>query len=276
MQFALCNEVLREMPFEAQCSYAAALGYAGLEVAPFTLSDEPHRIGAAERTRIRRAAEAAGLRVTGLHWLLVKPEELSITTPDVATHARTRDVLIGLVDLCAELGGSVMVHGSPAQRRIGDSEPKDARKRAIDIFAAVAERAEAAGVVYCLEPLSRHEADFVNTVADAVAVAEEIGRPKHFRTMIDTSAAGLTEEEPVPDLIRRWVPTGWIGHVQLNDTNRRAPGQGGDDFTAILGALSEVGFGGIPAVEPFVYEPDGPATAARAIGYLQGIAEALP
>ncbi len=262
------------MPFEAQCDYAARLGYAGLEVAPFTLSDEPHRLGAEPRARARRAAEAAGVRITGLHWLLVKPEGLSITTPDAEVRARTRGVLEGLIDLCAELGGSVMVHGSPAQRRIGDSAPDDARERALETFAAIAERAEAADVVYCLEPLSRHEADFVNTVAEAVALAEAIGRPKHFRTMIDTSAAGLTEEESVPDLIRRWVPTGWIGHVQLNDTNRRAPGQGDDDFAAILGALQDVGFDGIPAVEPFVYEPDGPATAACAIGYLQGLAEA--
>jgi D-psicose/D-tagatose/L-ribulose 3-epimerase len=37
----------------------------------------------------------------------------------------------------------------------------------------------------------------------------------------------------------------------------------------------EAKYQGIVAVEPFVFEPDGQATAARAIGYARGILEAL-
>jgi sugar phosphate isomerase/epimerase len=78
---------------------------------------------------------------------------------------------------------------------------------------------------------------------------------------------------PVPALLDRWLPTGRVAHIQLNDTNRRAPGQGADNFAAILAALQRNRYGGIAAVEPFIYHPDGPSTAARAIGYLQGLAE---
>jgi len=67
MRIALCNEVLRGMPLKRQCEYAAALGYDGLEIAPFTLSDFPERISTAEATKIRTivdgpaaAAHAAG------------------------------------------------------------------------------------------------------------------------------------------------------------------------------------------------------------------------
>jgi D-psicose/D-tagatose/L-ribulose 3-epimerase len=34
-------------------------------------------------------------------------------------------------------------------------------------------------------------------------------------------------------------------------------------------------YGGVVAVEPFDYVPDGPGCAARSIGYLKGIAESL-
>ena len=71
MKFALCNEVVRELPFAAQCDLAAALGYDGIELAPFTLHDEPHLLPAAERQAVRRAAADAGVAITGLHWLLV-------------------------------------------------------------------------------------------------------------------------------------------------------------------------------------------------------------
>jgi sugar phosphate isomerase/epimerase len=78
----------------------------------------------------------------------------------------------------------------------------------------------------------------------------------------------------VADLIRRWMPTGRVGHVQLNDRNRRAPGEGDDRFAPILKALTDTGYDETVAIEPFVYEPDGPAVAARAIGYLRGLMEA--
>jgi sugar phosphate isomerase/epimerase len=93
--------------------------------------------------------------------------------------------------------------------------------------------------------------------------------------MIDTSAAALAETQPVADVIRQWWPTGHLAHIQVNDRNRRAPGQGQDRFGPIFEALADVGFDGPVAVEPFDYIPDGPTTAAVATGYLRGIMEGL-
>jgi len=275
MRIALCNEVLRDLEFAAQCDMAAKLGYDGLEVAPFTLGEHPHLLPAGRRAELRRAAAEAGLAITGLHWLLVTPGGLSINAPDAAMRRRTVDVIERLVGLCADLGGGVLVHGSPKQRAVAEGDDAAAAYgRAVETLAAAARAAEEAGVVYCIEPLARHETNFVNTVAEAARLVDEIGSPA-FRTMIDTSAAGLTESVPVADLVRKWLPTGKIAHIQLNDTNRRAPGQGSDAFAPILSALKRVKYGGVAAVEPFIYEPDGPTTAALAIGYVRGILEAL-
>src|SRR3954447_18280609 len=102
MRIALCNEVIAPMPFPQQCAYAAKLGYDGLEVAPYTLSEEPHRMGAAQLAAARQAAADAGVVITGLHWLLLKPTGLSISTRDDAVRKRTLDVMFALVDQCAE------------------------------------------------------------------------------------------------------------------------------------------------------------------------------
>jgi sugar phosphate isomerase/epimerase len=207
-----------------------------------------------------------------LHWLLVAPQGLSITTADRAAWEKTVEVMRHLVELCADLGGDYLVHGSPAQRRIdGDV---DAAARAEAAWAAVAVDAEAAGVTYCIEPLAPRETDFVNTVADAAAIVRRIGNPA-LRTMIDTSAAALAEPEPVAATIERWMPTGLIAHVQLNDRNRRGPGEGEDPFTPVLAALKRSGYTAWLAMEPFEYIPDGPTCAARSIGYVAGIVEAL-
>ena len=116
MRLALCNEVLRDRDFAAQCVYAAVLGYDALEVAPFTLADDPLTLAPSKRAEIRRAAADAGIAISGLHWLLVKPDGLSVTSADPCVRARTIAAMRELVDLCAELGGRYLVHGSPAQR----------------------------------------------------------------------------------------------------------------------------------------------------------------
>ena len=275
MRIALCNEVLAAMAFEDQCELAATLGYDGLEIAPFTLADSPHRIDSAEAKRIRGVVESTGLVVTGLHWLLVRPAGLSLTDPDAAVRARTLEVVKRLIGLCAELGGKVLVHGSPKQRGVAAGETLDiARARLRDFLAEAAEAAAAHGVVYCIEPLSRNETLLVNTIAEAAEIVRAVGRPS-LRTMIDCSAAGLSESVTVPELIDAWLPTGLVGHVQVNDPNRRAPGQGEMRFAPIFAALKRQGYDGTVAVEPFDYVPDGAGSAAFAAGYLRGIRESL-
>jgi sugar phosphate isomerase/epimerase len=274
MRIALCNEVLAGMPLQRQCDYASRLGYDGLEIAPFTLSTSPEKISTTEAAKIRATVEASGLVVTGLHWLLVKPEGLSLTDPDAAVRARTLEVMIRLVGLCAELGGAVLVHGSPKQRQIAPGETHAvALARLRDGLAQVALAAARVGVIYCIEPLSRQETALVNTIAQAAELVRSIDHP-NLRTMIDCSAAGLTETDSIPSLIDRWLPTGLIAHIQVNDPNRRGPGQGDMKFAPILAALQRHKYAGAIAVEPFDYSPDGPAAAAFAAGYLRGLREA--
>jgi sugar phosphate isomerase/epimerase len=275
MRLALCNEVTRELALERQCEMAAALGYAGLEIAPFTLGEDVLRLAPSQRAAVRQACTNAGIVVSGLHWLLVAPKGLSITSSDKPVWDTTIDAMRRLIDLCAELGGAYLVHGSPDQRRIGpEQDRRGAAKRGEAAFAAIAEDAARAGVVYCIEPLAKEQTEFINTVAEAATIVRRIGSPA-VRTMIDACAAARSESAPVAELLQEWVPTGLIAHVHLNDRNRRAPGQGSDRFGPILKALRATNYGGWIGIEPFEYVPDGPTCAARAIGYLSGLMESI-
>jgi sugar phosphate isomerase/epimerase len=279
MKFALCNEVLQPLPFQEQCKLAAALGYDGLEVAPFTLAEDPMQLTEADAARFRLIAADHGLEIFGLHWLLVAPSGLSIVSADDTVRRRTGEVMQRLVELCAALGGRYLVHGSPKQRSVpAGSTREQAWERARESLSLAAQAASQAGVVYCLEPLSPRETDLFNTVAEAASLVRAVGSPA-LRTMIDCSAAGQAESEPVHALVERWMPTGHIGHVQVNDPNRRGPGQGAMRFEPILRTLlrlqGEGHYDGIVAVEPFDYRPDGPGCAARSIGYLRGILEGI-
>ena len=274
MQVSLCNEVIGELSFGRQCEIAAALGYDGLEIAPFTLGDNPTTLSGARIADLRRAASDAGIAITGLHYVLRAPAGLSITSADNAVRERTIAVMRALCGLCAELGGKIVVHGSPDQRRLEPGDEENGRKRGIDCFAAVADAARQAGVTYCVEPLARNQTAFVNTVEETADIVRAINNPA-LRTMIDCSAAAQAEAEPVDALARRWLPSGLIAHIHFNDPNRRGPGEGELEFGPILAALRDGGYDGNASIEPFVYLPDGATCAARGIGYIRGIMETL-
>ncbi|MBL4629444.1 MAG: TIM barrel protein [Roseicyclus sp.] len=113
-RIALCNEVLREFDFAEQCRIIADLGFDAIEIAPFTLSGDPAHLSLERRREVRAMAEDAGLSVAGLHWLMNAPEGLSITDPTRADVAGAH--MEAMVQLCADLGGEVLVHGSPMAR----------------------------------------------------------------------------------------------------------------------------------------------------------------
>ena len=169
-------------------------------------------------------------------------------------------------------------HGGQWALPGGRIDPGDTREaalaRAQACWAAAGERAAKAGVVYCVEPLTAEATPLVNNLAEAAQLVAAIGNPA-LRSMLDCCSAGKMEKETLPELVARWLPQGLIAHVQVNDRNRRGPGQGDDSFAPLLAALVRHGYSGDIAVEPFDYMPDGPGSAARAVGYLRGVLEGV-
>ena len=116
MKFATCNEYFENWAIEDVFNYAADLGYDGVEIAPFALAASVEVISAARRDEIRAAAEKAGVEIVGLHWLLASPKGLYITHPDPEIYQRTCAYFKALVQFCGDLGGEVMIIGSPTGR----------------------------------------------------------------------------------------------------------------------------------------------------------------
>jgi sugar phosphate isomerase/epimerase len=274
MRLALCAEVVDHLDFAAQCAFARAVGYDGLELEPQRLSSTPHLLPPARRRELRRIAADHGLQITGFHSLLYVPPGLSITSADPDVRRTTFDVIERLCHLCAELGGAYIVHGSADQRRLSDDTPEADRARGIEALEFGAGIAGQLGLRYVIEPIRPSRTRFINTIAEAAAIASASGNPA-LATMLDCLSADEAESEPLPVLLARWLPTGQIAHIHLNDRNRRGPGQGEMVFAGILDQLRQHDYAGWVAVEPFVFEPSGEAAAARAAGYVRGLLEAL-
>ncbi len=271
MKLSLCNEVLYPASFEAQCAMAAAYGYAALELAPFTLAEDPHTLAPADARHFLAVAQDHGLVVSSLHWLLVKPDGLSLVSEDAAVRQKTLSLLRRLIDFANHCGADVLVHGSPRQRSpLPGQTVESASERLQEALAELAPHAQQAGVVYCIEPLSPVETPVINTVAEAAALVDRIGSPA-IRTMLDVSAASQAETEPVHQVLARYLASGHIAHVQLNDKNRRGPGQGDTPQAPVLKVLKDAAYAGWMAVEPFEYLPDGPGCAAFSASHVKQI-----
>jgi sugar phosphate isomerase/epimerase len=266
MHYAICNETFEGWDHRRVCQFVADLGYQGLEIAPFTLAPRITDVSAPQRRELRQQAEDCGLTILGLHWLLAKTEGLHLTSADAAVRQETAAYLVQLARCCADLGGDILVFGSPAQRRIPLGATRaEAADFAVDTFRRAAKGIADAGVKLCLEPLSPPEADFLNTAAEGIELLERIDHPS-FALHLDVKAMS-TENTPAPDLIRRHADR--LAHFHANDPNRRGPGFGATDFVPIFRALHDSGYKGWVSVEVFDYSPDPETIARESLRYMR-------
>ncbi|MHC4368585.1 MAG: sugar phosphate isomerase/epimerase family protein [Planctomycetota bacterium] len=267
MKFSLCNEMFEGVPMAEICSIASRLGYHGIEIAPFTLAASAAQITEGQKKEVRQALEDHGLEAVGLHWLFAGPTGLHMTTTDDKIWGRTRDYLSCLLDLCGELGGKILVLGSPKQRSLVEGQTQDgAGQRAVDLLASVMDQAGALGLTICLEPLSPVETDFINTVAEGMEIVRQVNHPS-LKIHLDVKAM-CSEPTPVPDVIRS-VSAADIGHFHVNDANLYGPGMGDVDYGPIAEAVKDVGWDKWLSVEVFKYDPDPETIARKSIEYLR-------
>jgi sugar phosphate isomerase/epimerase len=270
MKLAICNELFEGWPFDRVCRFVKSAGYAGLELAPFTLATPITDLPSSRRAELRSQAAEAGLEIVGLHWLLAKTEGLHVTSPDREVRERTAEYLVALAEACHDLGGRVMVFGSPRQRSLlpGVSRTQ-ATELAADTFRQAMPFVAAFDVTICMEPLSPAETDFVTTAAEAVQLIDAVRHP-NFSLHLDVKAMS-SESTPVPDLIRRYGRR--AGHVHVNDANGRGPGFGNTDFAPILRALDDAGYDGWLSLEVFDFSPDPETIAVRSLEHLRACEE---
>ena len=135
MRYAICNETFENWDHARVCRTVADLGYQGLELAPFTLAPRITDVTPDQRATLRKQAEDCGIKIIGLHWLLAKTEGLQLTSPVPSVRTKTAEYIVELARCCRDVGGELMVFGSPAQRRVAAGYTKaQATEFAVDTF----------------------------------------------------------------------------------------------------------------------------------------------
>ena len=264
---AICNESFEGWPFADAAKAIRKAGYTGIEIAPFTLAESPFDISPTKRKEYRDIIESEGLTFVGLHWLMVSPKGLHVTTPDAPLRQRSWEHIRGLIELCADLGpDGVMVFGSPKQRSTtGGLTRQEATHHFVEGLRSIVPDACRREVTVLVEALPIQQADVVQTLDEAAAIVGEIGSP-FVQTMFDVHNA-IDEREPHAALVDRHFDR--IRHVHVNELDGRHCGAGNYDFKPVFEVLQRRNYAGWISLEAFDFSPGAERLANESLRHLE-------
>lgn len=271
-RYSSCNEMFEKRDFIATCRAIKAAGFAGIEIAPFTLADSVDDISASRRREMRDIIRSEGLAFAGLHWLLITPKWLHVTTADRQIRDKSWAYLPKLIDFCADLGEKgVMVFGSPKQRSSQGNSKAEATKLFRDGLASVAPHAGTRGVTILIESLPSKDTDVVNTLGEAVRMVQEIHHPA-VQTMFDFHNT-VDETEPLDTLVRKNYS--YICHVHISEMDGRYPGTGNLDFLPVFQVLADLKYNLWISLEVHNFSPGPDQIAQATMEFLRNLEKRL-
>ena len=280
-RYSMCNECMQGRPWAEQCAVIQKAGYAGVELAPFTLVEDNglqsvRDFSAEQRAEFKQVMEDHGLDCVGLHWLFTPPPAgLHFTTPDAALREKSVDYLRALIDFSADLGGPYLIFGSPGQRSTtGGASVDEAKQYLAEGLAAVADHAAERDVMVLIEHLSPDQTDVVTLMEEAKWVVDEVGRPEAINAMFDFHNS-VAETEPLPEVIKTYMP--YIHHVQVQEMDGRYLGTGNavNDFVPAFQALKDEGYDQWVSLEIFNFDPPDEVIADVSLAVLEKIQSEL-
>ena len=268
MKFAICNELYNDRDPRAAMQHARGVGYRGWEIAPFTLADSIENFSSVQRKEYAQMAADEGLEIVGLHWLLARTTGFHLTHNDPSVRTSTANYFGQLATLCHDLGGKVMVLGSPQQRNLSEGvSMTQGIDHAAEVLRSVSDQLADKDVTIAIEPLGPEETNFLCTAAQGQALIDAVGSPQ-VKLLLDVKAMS-TESIPTPDLIATHIDS--LVHFHANDPNRQGPGMGDVDFRPIMEKLVSENYDGWVSVEMFDYSPGIENLASSSIEYLNSL-----
>lgn len=246
-RYGVSTWILGDRPVAEVLDLVRRCGYDGVELAVRPDADHP---------TLQQACRRAGMPVLSVCAIARAGATPDPTAEDPAERAAAVRTLSRLCELAGDLEASAVLSttvplyklaptGATGIASEDDRLAAVERARVVDVLGKVGERAEACGVTVAVEPVNRHEGYMLRTVAEVLALVDEVGSPGLGLT-VDTYHMNL-EETDVVGAVRQAAAR--IADVQVAANDRGAVGRGHVDVEGVLHALVEGGYRGPVNVE---------------------------
>jgi sugar phosphate isomerase/epimerase len=170
----------------------------------------------------------------------------------------------------AALGGQIIVFGSGTARSIPPGVSREAAEsHLLEFLHLAADHARANGIRIAIEPMCRLESNVLNSLAEAVALAERVNRPE-IGVLVDFYHLEV-EKEPLEHISQAGKH---LIHVHVADTGRLYPGSGSYDYPGFWRALRGIGYDARVTIE--CNWRDFPAEVGPAMRFLRGAPASTP
>lgn len=268
MKFSICNDTYTDRDCHQAAQHAASIGYQGLELAPSTIWEDPGSITPQQASKLSSDIHSTGLEIVGFHWLLTGAQDMHLTHPDTKLQDHLVDYVTHLARLCSDMGGKIMVWGSPALRNLEEDWSRDeAEKRAIDALHRICLKLAPLGVSLALEPLAKWETNFWTTADETWTTIEKVDHP-NCQLHLDCKAMH-DEDEGMSEIIYRHKDH--FIHFHANDPNLLGPGMGELDLKPVGQTLRDIGYQDWISVETFKPGPGPEEIARQSIEYMKTV-----
>lgn len=254
---------------------------AGYDILELSLHDATNLDVADARTKL----EAAGLGIVCSRGLAFAAD---VSSDDPEVVARGAKLLQDSLQITYDLGGTHFTGALySALGKYGHQLSTAGRANVVATLKDLAVEAQGKGMTLGLEICNRYETNVINTAADALRLADDIG---HDNVVIHLDTYHMNIEED--DLVRPVHLVGdRLGYVHIGENHRGYLGSGHLDFTGFFHALADIDYTGPITFESFssaVVSPtlsndlaiwrnlwnDGPALARHALAFMSAQIEA--
>ncbi len=248
---------------------------AGYDILELSLHDATSLDVADARTKL----EAAGLGIVCSRGLAFAAD---VSSDDPQVVERGAKLLHDSLQITHDLGGTHFTGALySALGKYGHQLSAAGRANVVATLKDLAVEAQGKGMTLGLEICNRYETNVINTAADALRLADDIG---HDNVLIHLDTYHMNIEED--DLVRPVHLVGdRLGYVHIGENHRGYLGSGHLDFTAFFHALADIDYTGPITFESFssaVVSPtlsndlaiwrnlwnDGPALARHALSFM--------
>lgn len=271
------NGLAHHRPVDA-LRLVAELGYEGLALTPDVGQLDPYRLNAEEVSDLRGWSQELGVAIaveTGARFVLDarRKHRPGLLDDDAVSRQRRIDFYRRCLDLGAGLEAEVLSLWSGVAEDgsvFSGGASGGLIERLAEGLSPVLDHARAVGVQVAFEP---EPGMFIERPGGYLALIEHMGSAAdELGLTLDVGHLLVTGDLPVGDQVRLLAPR--LVHVHLDDIangvhEHRMFGEGDLDLAETLGALAEVGFSGMAAVELSRDSHRGPAAAEEAMRHIR-------